>query len=144
MSTTKTVRKQSRPGKPRRGVIAMSVGKKARRPGSMAKRDVDQPAVFDMVEASLRGLAKVKDIKTTWRAFDRLRYPAPKEYAPAEIIRLREEKLRMSQAAFALACNAKLSTLQKWESGVNKPTPPVNRLFQLIERGGLAFLEGGT
>jgi putative transcriptional regulator len=142
MSTTKTVRKQSRPGKTRRGVIAVPAGKTVRRPGTTAKRASDQPAVLDMVEASLRGLGKVKDIKTTLREFDRLRYPAPKEYAPAEIIRLREKKLRMSQAAFALACNAKLSTLQKWESGVNKPTPPVNRLFQLIERGGLAFLEG--
>ena len=96
-----------------------------------------------MVEESLHGLGKVKDIKTTLREFDRLKYPAPKEYGPREIIRLRQEKLHMSQSAFALACNAKLSTLQKWESGINKPTPPINRLFQLMERGGLAILERG-
>lgn len=142
MSTTKTVRKQSHRGTARRGAIAVPAEKNIRRPGSRSKRGSDQPAVLDMVEESLRAVGKVKDIKTTLREFDHLRYPAPKEYAPAEIVRLREEKLRMSQAAFALACNAKLSTLQKWESGVNKPTPPVNRLFQLIERGGLAFLEG--
>ncbi len=123
------------------GNFQMSQKKKCRRPGATAKISASQPNLLEMVEESLHGLSKIKDVKTTLREFNRLMYPAPKEYSPAEIIRLREVNLRMSQAAFALACNAKLSTLQKWESGVNKPTPPVNRLFQLIERGGLVFLE---
>jgi putative transcriptional regulator len=144
MSTTKSASKRSRRGKSQPGTGAVPAGKKARRPGAMVKGGGDQPSVLDMVEESLHGLGRVKDIKTTLREFDRLKYPAPKEYGPAEIIRLREKKLHMSQTAFALACNAKLSTLQKWESGVNKPTPPVNRLFQLMERGGLAILEGGA
>jgi DNA-binding transcriptional regulator YiaG len=33
-----------------------------------------------------------------------------------------------------------LSTLQKWERGVAKPTPPVNRLFQLVEKGRLELI----
>lgn len=141
MSTIKTAPKQIRRGKP--GTRSLTTGKKARRPGAMVKGGANQPSVLDMVEESLHGLAKVKDVKATLRDFDRLKYPAPKEYGPAEIVRLRQHKLRMSQAAFALACNARLSTLQKWESGVNKPTPPINRLFQLMERGGLSILEGG-
>jgi|GEM_PF-708698 len=143
MSTNKSAGKRIRKAKHRLGTIASVAGKKARRPEAGVKGVAGQPSILDMVEEGLHGLSKVKDIKTTLREFDRLQYPAPKDYGPTEIIRLRERKLRMSQAAFALACNAKLSTLQKWESGVNKPTPPVNRLFQLMERGGLAILEGG-
>jgi DNA-binding transcriptional regulator YiaG len=46
----------------------------------------------------------------------------------------------MSQAVFARVCNIRLSTLQKWERGVSRLTPPVNRLFQLVEHGGLELL----
>ena len=142
MHANKTTGKKARRAKQRLGSQSALTGKKPRRPGAAVKGTPPQPNLLEMVEEGLHGLSKVKDVKTTMREFNRLLYPAPKEYRPAEIVRLREAKLGMSQAAFALACNAKLSTLQKWESGVNKPTPPVNRLFQIIEKGGLAFLQG--
>jgi putative transcriptional regulator len=98
------------------------------------------PDIMDMVNDSLHGLNKVMDVKTTIRDFNKLQFPEPKEYSPKEIIKLRTKRLGMSQAAFAVVCNAKLSTLQKWERGINRPTPPVNRLFQLIEKGALTAI----
>lgn len=124
----------------------MNTNRKSKGPAKALRKPVGRPGpypdIMDMVAEGLRAVGKVKDVKTTMKDFEQIRYPAPREYGPADIVKLRERKLRMSQAAFALVCNAKLSTLQKWESGVNKPTPPVNRLFQIIERGGLAFLQG--
>jgi len=106
------------------------------------KRKVSSgPDIIDMVEDSLHGLNKVTDVRTTIREFNKLKFPEPKEYGPKEIIKIRVKKLKMSQAAFAAVCNSKTSTLQKWESGVNKPTPPINRLFQLIEKGALAAIK---
>lgn len=102
----------------------------------------NEPNIMDMVKDSFRGLGGVMDTKTTIRDFNKLKYPEPKTYGPKEITKLREKILHMSQAAFAVVCNAKLSTLQKWESGINRPTPPVNRLFQLIESGALDSLKG--
>ena len=104
------------------------------------KKTTTEPSILDMIEDSLYGLNNVVDVKTTIREFNKLRFPEPKEYKPKDITILREKKLNMSQAAFAVVCNAKVSTLQKWESGVNKPTPPVYRLFQLIEAGGLSSI----
>lgn len=72
----------------------------------------------------------------TIKEFNRLVYPAPKEYRPADIIRLREEKLRMSQAAFAFACNAKLSTLQKWESGAQAQKHSRKSAISWLNRSG--------
>jgi DNA-binding transcriptional regulator YiaG len=105
------------------------------------KKVSSKPKIMDMIEDSLHGLNKVKDVKTTIRDFNKLKFPEPKAYGSKEIIKLRIKKLGMSQAAFAIVCNAKLSTLQKWESGTNRPTPPVNRLLQLIERGALATIQ---
>ena len=99
------------------------------------------PDIMDMVNDSLHSLNKVMDVKTTIRDFNKLQFPEPKDYGPKEIIKLRIKKLGMSQAAFSVVCNAKLSTLQKWERGINRPTPPVNRLLQLIENGGLAAIQ---
>jgi DNA-binding transcriptional regulator YiaG len=42
---------------------------------------------------------------------------------------------------FARVCNIRLSTLQKWERGVSHPTPPANRLLQLVEKGALGLLK---
>lgn len=141
MSANKATRKKSIRLKRRSG-SPQAPDRKRRRAAGTTKGDAARPDVLEMVEEGLNALGKIKDVKTTLKEFDRLMYPAPREYSASDIVRLRERTLRMSQAAFALACNAKLSTLQKWESGVNKPTPPVNRLFQIIERGGLAFLAG--
>ena len=63
---------------------------------------------------------------------------------PIEVALSVRHYLKMSQQVFASVCNIKLPTLQKWERGYSKPTPPVNRLFQLVEKGGLGLSNGNA
>jgi putative transcriptional regulator len=105
------------------------------------KKKVHWPTVLESVEQSIRDLEGVVDITETMRRFNKLKYEEAQEYSPAQIVHLRKDKLHMSQSVFASVCNIKLPTLQKWERGFSKPTPPVNRLFQLVERGGLDLIE---
>lgn len=96
---------------------------------------------MDSIRETLEGIGKVIDNKQTMREFDALQYVNPIEYTGKAIARLRTRKLGMSQAVFARVCNIRLSTLQKWERGITQPTPPTNRLLQLVECGALKLLE---
>ncbi|MGB7569429.1 MAG: helix-turn-helix domain-containing protein [Chitinivibrionales bacterium] len=98
------------------------------------------PTVMESVEQSIKDMEGIVDVTETMRRFNKLKYEAPKEYTPTSIVNLRKKKLRMSQQVFANVCNIKLPTLQKWERGYSKPTPPVNRLFQIVEKGGLGLI----
>lgn len=89
---------------------------------------------------AIEGIGKVKNVKQTLREFDELQYAKPKDYGSKEIVYLRKNKMKMSQSVFARVCNIKLATLQKWERGVRKPTPPMHRLFQLIEKDAISLI----
>jgi putative transcriptional regulator len=95
----------------------------------------------ESLRATIEDLTPVLDVKETLRKFDALQFEKPKEYTRNDIVELREKKMHMSQAVFAYVCNAKLSTVQKWERGATRPTPPVNRLFQLIEHRALDLVK---
>ena len=73
----------------------------------------------------------------TMREIHTLCLPDVKEYTASLIIELRK-KTRLSQAAFASVVNVSPSTVQKWERGAKKPTGSSKRLFDIIERKGLA------
>jgi len=99
-----------------------------------------EESITDAVRETIQDLDGIVDIKETMRTFNRLQYEEPKEYTSSRIVHLRKTTLRMSQPVFAAVCNIKVPTLQKWERGFSKPTPPVNRLFQLVEKGGLSLI----
>jgi putative transcriptional regulator len=105
------------------------------------RRGSSKHSLNDTVREFITDLGQVQDVKETLRKFDALQYEQPKTYTARDIIAFREHKMRMSQAVFACVCNAKLSTVQKWERGVTKPTPPINRLFQLIEHNALNLIK---
>jgi DNA-binding transcriptional regulator YiaG len=98
------------------------------------------PTPMDVARKTLEGIGKVVDNKETLRQFDELQYEKPRTYRARDIAWLRSFNMRMSQAVFARVCNIRLSTLQKWERGVSHPTPPANRLLQLVEKGALNLL----
>lgn len=104
-------------------------------------KDKKWPTITEAVRESILDLEGIVDITETMKNFDTLQYEKPQEYSPEQIINLRKKKLHMSQPVFAAVCNIKLPTLQKWERGYSKPTPPVNRLFQLVEKGGLDLIK---
>lgn len=96
--------------------------------------------ITEMVAEELDSISKIKDISQTIHKFNKLQYKAPKEYKPRDIVRLRK-RLKISQAVFAYVVNARLSTVQKWEQGVNHPNGVSNRLLQLIDKRGLEVLQ---
>jgi putative transcriptional regulator len=104
------------------------------------KHEEHWPTVMESVEQSIKDLEGIVDITETMRRFNKLKYAEAQEYTADRIVHLRKDKLHMSQSVFASVCNIKLPTLQKWERGYSKPTPPVNRLFQLVEKGGLELI----
>lgn len=97
-------------------------------------------SLSETVRDAIGALGHVQDVRETLREFDKLQYKEPRNYTTHDIVELRTKKMRMSQAVFATVCNAKISTVQKWERGVSKPTPPIFRLFQLIESDALELI----
>ena len=100
----------------------------------MIKHKVES-SILDMVEETLLGIAKVKDVSVSLKKFYKLKYEISKLYQAKEIRKLRK-KFHISQAVLACLLNTKLSTVQKWESGVNVPNGPANRLLQILETQG--------
>lgn len=98
------------------------------------------PTITEAVRESIEDMGELFDVTETMRNFNELQYETPEEYTPERIVNLRKRKLHMSQHVFAAVCNIKLPTLQKWERGYSKPTPPVSRLFQLVEKGALKLI----
>ena len=94
-----------------------------------------ESAIVDMVEESLLDIAQVKDIRGSLKKFYKLKYSKPKIYTYLEIRKLRKD-LGISQAVLANLLNTKLSTVQKWERGINRPNGPSNRLLQLLTKKG--------
>lgn len=97
-------------------------------------------SIVNMVEEELLSINKVKDASTSIRKFNKLKYLQPKRYTAKDIRRIRK-RLRISQAILAYLINTKISTVQKWESGINKPNGPASRLLQLLERNGLEVIQ---
>lgn len=56
----------------------------------------------------------------------------PREYAPDEILRVREG-LRASQGVFAKLLGVSVKAVQAWEQG-NPPSPMARRMLDMIER----------
>jgi putative transcriptional regulator len=96
--------------------------------------------LMDSIESAITDFEDVSDITATMRNLNALKYEEPIDYDAEQIVNLRKNKLKMSQSVFASLCNIKLPTLQKWERGYSRPTPPVKRLFQLVEKGALNLI----
>ena len=99
------------------------------------KRQVETDEISEMVLESLRDLATVKDMTISIEKFHKVHYPAPKHYGQKDIQRIRK-KLHVSQAVLAHLLNTKITTIQKWERGVNEPNGPASRLLQILEQKG--------
>lgn len=105
------------------------------------KKDSTHDKILGVVEEGLNEISRIKPIPTSIKEFNKIKYEKVKEYGPEDIIRLRRKRLGLSQASFATALNAKLSTVQKWERGVRRPAPYAHRLFQIFEKAGLTVIQ---
>ena len=106
----------------------------------MKNKNIEEITIMDMVEEELHSINKIKDVSLSIRRFNKLKYPEPKFYDADDIVRIRR-KLHVSQSVLAYLINIKVSTIQKWERGINHPNGPANRLLQIIERRGIKVLQ---
>jgi len=95
---------------------------------------------FEAIHSSAAAMFKVGAIdKATMRDFDAscLSVPAPIE--PNQIKKLRERH-RVSQPVFARYLNTSESTVEKWETGVKRPSGMALKLLAIVEKYGLQML----
>jgi putative transcriptional regulator len=77
--------------------------------------------------------------KATMREFDGSCLSVPAQMEPKRIKRIRESQ-RVSQPVFARYLNTSESTVEKWESGVKKPSGMALKLLDIVEKHGLRVL----
>ena len=77
--------------------------------------------------------------KQTMRKFDDACLTPVRPLAPEEIRSLRERE-GASQAVFARYLNTSESTVEKWESGAKRPSPPLRKLLSVVQKHGLQVL----
>ena len=105
----------------------------------MATKSKFKSEMSEAIHSSATMLHKVGAIdKATMADFD-ARHLVAGEIAPAEIKRLREAN-NVSQRVFARYLNTSESTVEKWESGSKRPSPPLRKLLSVVQKHGLQIL----
>jgi putative transcriptional regulator len=95
---------------------------------------------FEAIHLSATALLKVGAIdKATMRSFDATCIPVPESFEPEQIKRIRESQ-RVSQPIFARYLNTSESTVEKWETGVKKPSGMAVKLLTIVQKHGLKML----
>ncbi|MGE0425220.1 MAG: helix-turn-helix domain-containing protein [Reyranellaceae bacterium] len=94
----------------------------------------------EALHSSAAALHKVGALdKVTMRDFDVRHLSVPEKIAPEEIRRLREAN-KVSQPLFARYLNTSESTVEKWETGVNRPSGMALKLLTIVRKHGLQVL----
>jgi putative transcriptional regulator len=94
----------------------------------------------EAIHSAVSGMYRAGTIdKATMREFDESCLSVPSEMGPEQIKRIRE-KQRVSQPVFARYLNTSESTVEKWESGVKKPSGMALKLLDIVEKHGLKVL----
>lgn len=93
--------------------------------------------IREMMLETYEGFYKAGAVdKITLKQVRAMCLPEVKPFPPRAIIRLRH-KLKLSQLALASFINTSVSTVQKWEQGVKKPSGPALKLLHLIADKGI-------
>lgn len=86
-------------------------------------RDLHRSGAVDQITLrEIETLCKVHEVKT---------------FSSKSIIKLRKNKLHLSQGAFARVLNISISTVQKWEIGAKKPSGLALKLLNIADEKGL-------
>jgi len=104
----------------------------------MIKQKIKSKAMA-MVEEELLTSHKYRDNSKILEEFYKLKFPEPRHHSAKDIQRIRK-KYNLSQSKFASLIRAKLTTLQKWERGVNEPNRYADFILEIIERKGIEVL----
>lgn len=94
----------------------------------------------EAIHSSAAALHKVGAInKATMRDFDARHLAEVPEFKPADIRRIRIAN-HVSQPVFACYLNTSESTVEKWETGANKPSGIALKLLEVVKKHGLEVL----
>jgi putative transcriptional regulator len=106
----------------------------------MTKKRKFKSDAFEAIHSRVAGMYRAGAIdKATMREFDESCLSVPLAMAPQRIRRIRERQ-RVSQPVFARYLNTSESTVEKWESGVKKPSGMALKLLDIVEKHGLKVL----
>jgi putative transcriptional regulator len=105
----------------------------------MTKRKFKSDA-FEAIHSAVAGMHRAGTIdKETMRHFDETCLADTVELSPREIKQLRE-KYKVSQPVFARYLNTSESTVEKWETGANRPSGIALKLLNVVRKHGLQVL----
>ena len=95
---------------------------------------------FKAIHSAVAGMERAGTIdKATMHDFDETCLAITPAIAPAAIKQLREAN-KVSQPVFARYLNTSESTVEKWESGAKRPSPPLRKLLSVVQKHGLQVL----
>jgi putative transcriptional regulator len=104
------------------------------------KNTIYKSDAFAAIHASATALHKVGAIdKATVRDFDAASLSVAPEFSANEIQKLRKRN-RVSQPVFARYLNTSEATIEKWESGVKRPSGMALKLLAIVQKHGLSVL----
>lgn len=95
---------------------------------------------FEAIHSSVAGMYRAGTIdKATMRRFDESCLAVPESIEPSQIKQIRESQ-RVSQPVFARYLNTSESTVEKWETGVKRPSGMAIKLLMIVQKHGLKVL----
>ena len=106
----------------------------------MKTRRTFRSDAFEAIHSSAAALHRAGAIgKNTMRSFDESCLSTPAPLGPRQIKQLRE-RCRVSQPVFARYLNTSESTVEKWETGANRPSGIALKLLSIVQKHGLDVL----
>jgi putative transcriptional regulator len=107
---------------------------------SMTSKTKYKSDAFEAIHIAVTGMYKAGTIdKETMRSFDESCVTVPDSIAPAQIKLIRESQ-QVSQPVFARYLNTSESTVEKWETGVKRPSGMAIKLLMIVRKHGLGVL----
>ena len=106
----------------------------------MARKSKFKSDAFEAIHSSVAGMYRSGTIdKATMRDFDASCLSVPSSIEAHQIKQIRESQ-HVSQPVFARYLNTSESTIEKWESGVKKPSGMALKLLVIVQKHGLKML----
>ena len=106
----------------------------------MKSRPKYKSEAFEAIHSAVAGMYTAGTVdKETMRGFDESCLTVPDSIEPAQIKSIRESQ-QVSQPVFARYLNTSESTVEKWETGMKKPSGMAIKLLMIVQKHGLKML----
>ncbi len=107
---------------------------------AVTKKPKYKSDAFESIHDSAKALLSIGGIdKDQMRKYDEACLVPPSDIQPDQIKKLRELN-KVSQAVFAGYLNTSEATVQKWETGAQRPSGAARELLAIVKKHGLKIL----